>query len=67
MFTSELKANELTVADIENNILITNENLIETLKSLQNKTSTGLDKIPNIILKNLPINLIKQYCSIINN
>ena len=67
MFTSELKANELTVADIENNILITNEKLIETLKSLQNKTSTGLDKIPNIILKNLPINLIKQYCTIINN
>ena len=37
------------------------------MKSLQNKTSTGLDKIPNIILKNLPINLIKQYCTIINN
>ena len=36
-------------------------------KYLPNKSSAGLDNIPPIILKHLPINIIKFYTIIINN
>ena len=36
-------------------------------KHIKNKTSTGIDKIPNIALKNLPIDYIKNYKIIFNN
>ena len=37
------------------------------LKHLPNKTSSGIDGIPPIILKNLPFNIIKNYTILFNN
>ncbi|KAK0093217.1 hypothetical protein PV326_014027, partial [Microctonus aethiopoides] len=36
-------------------------------KKLPNKTSTGVDKIPSIVLKHLPNNIVKEYTIIFNN
>ena len=66
-FTSNLKANELQENQTLDNGLVTISKLNEILKSLNNKTSAGIDNIPNIILKNLPLNIVKHYCTIINN
>ena len=66
-FTSEFKANELSTSDTRNNNLITKEKLNGILLALKNKTSVGIDKIPNIVLKNLPYIITKQYLTIINN
>lgn len=38
-----------------------------TFKKLKNKTSSGLDKIPSIVLKNLPDLVIRDYTIIFNN
>ncbi|KAK2577805.1 hypothetical protein KPH14_000698, partial [Odynerus spinipes] len=37
------------------------------LGKLKNKTSTGPDNIPNVVLKNLPETIIKDYTIIFNN
>ena len=37
------------------------------IKRISNKTSFGIDRIPNIVLKNLPLKIIKDLTSIINN
>ena len=66
-FTSNLKANELQENQTLDNGLVTISKLNEILKSLNNKISAGIDNIPNIILKNLPLNIVKHYCTIINN
>lgn len=42
-------------------------NLNKKFRKLNNKKSFGLDKIPNIILKHLPQNIIYNYTVIFNN
>lgn len=37
------------------------------MKKLPNKTSTGIDNIPSIVLKHLSSNIIKEYKIIFNN
>lgn len=37
------------------------------IKNLKNKTSSGIDKIPNIVLKHIPENYIKYYTILFNN
>lgn len=37
------------------------------IKTLPNKTSTGIDNIPSIVLKKLPLLLIGEYTIIFNN
>lgn len=37
------------------------------IRKLKNKTSSGPDKIPAIVIKNLPIDIIKEYTIIFNN
>ena len=37
------------------------------LKQLPNKTSSGIDGIPPIVLKNLPLKIIKNYTILFNN
>lgn len=37
------------------------------IRNIKNKTSSGIDKIPNIVLKHIPINYIQYYTIIFNN
>ena len=39
----------------------------QILKHTNNKKSSGLDLIPNIVLKHLPNNITRDYCTIFNN
>lgn len=41
--------------------------LKKTLNRLSNKTSSGIDGIPNIVLKKLPMNVITDYTILFNN
>ena len=41
--------------------------ILKIFRSLPNKTSTGLDDIPAIILKHLALNIIKAYTILFNN
>ena len=50
-----------------NNYLVTVETTINTFRNLKNKTSAGLDNIPQTILKHLPDRVILQYTTIFNN
>ncbi|XP_053593741.1 uncharacterized protein LOC128667485 [Microplitis demolitor] len=38
-----------------------------TLKTAKNKTSSGIDNIPMIVLKHLPTSVVKDYTIILNN
>ena len=38
-----------------------------TFKNTNNKKSAGLDAIPNIVLKHLPENIVREYCTLFNN
>ncbi|XP_011313421.1 uncharacterized protein [Fopius arisanus] len=37
------------------------------IKKLPNKTSSGIDKIPTVIIRHLPLNIIKDFTTLINN
>ena len=53
---------------IKNSIAFFNTaEVLYLFKNLPNKGSSGLDNIPPIILKHLPIEIIKQYTIIFNN
>lgn len=65
-FSAVKRANELTVEQSEN-YFTTFEDLRDVFRKLNNKKSSGLDGIPNIVLKHLPSYFISQYCTIFNN
>ena len=46
---------------------ITNEENRKIFRKLNNRTSSGMDQIPNIALKQLPCKAITQYTRIFNN
>ena len=55
-------------AQPENTLLFCNTYSTHLIfKNLPNKTSSGLDSIPPIVLKHLPIQIIKDYAIIFNN
>lgn len=52
----------------EESLLFTNvNNLRYIFRNLPNKTSSGLDSIPPIILKHIPMNIIVDYAILFNN
>lgn len=65
-FTNEKQANNLTLIETEN-YFTTLDDLIIIFRKLNNKKSSGLDNVPNIVLKHLPSKLISQYCTLFNN
>jgi len=68
IFSIDNPANGNEILSISDNPLFTNnDNIRLILKNLKNKTSTGLDNIPNIALKNLPENVVNNYCILFNN
>lgn len=66
IFSGNKKANKLD--DIEaGEFFVTLDKLIYIFSNLNKKLSFGIDKIPNIILKHIPVELIREYCTIFNN
>lgn len=65
-FNSNVRANELD-ENTTKNYFTTKENFVYIFRSLNNKKSSGIDRIPNIVLKHLPISIINIYCIVINN
>lgn len=65
-FTAQKKADMLT-SEQTNEYFTTLENLQMVFYKLNNKKSSGLDKIPNVVLKHIPNCIISQYCVIFNN
>lgn len=53
--------------DVKPKFLFSSFEVLLILKKLKNKTSTGLDNIPTILIKNLPEYIIKDYTVIFNN
>lgn len=43
------------------------DNLQLIFRKLNNKKSSGLDGVPNIVLKHLPLSAIRIYCILLNN
>ena len=65
-FNNSNKAGKPTFLSTE--ISFTNVQEVKTLiKNMSNKTSTGSDQIPNIVLKEIPINCIINYTIIFNH
>ena len=44
-----------------------NEKASYIFRHLKGKTSCGIDNIPNIVLKNMPIKTINSFCTLSNN
>lgn len=65
-FTDSKKANSLT-EEQAGIYFVTQNNIIYIFKNLRGKVSSGLDGIPNIILKNLPEKTMQDYCTLFNN
>jgi len=47
--------------------LITKEDITFIFVKLNSKLSSGIDGIPNIVLKNLPVVFMLEYCTLFNN
>lgn len=65
-FSCNKLANSLSIEQTQE-YFTTFENLKRIFSTLNNKTSYGVDNIPNIILKHIPDLLISQYCTLFNN
>lgn len=54
--------------DIDSQICFTNiRELKSILKHMRNKPSTGIDEIPNVVLKKITYKVIKSYVILFNN
>lgn len=66
-FSHDNPAHDPTKAEkIKNNFTNITE-MKKFIKKLPNKVSSGLDEIPNLVLKNLPVDTIMEYVIIFNN
>ncbi|XP_075150477.1 uncharacterized protein LOC142224578 [Haematobia irritans] len=65
-FTEQKRANALTIEQTDS-LFVTCDTLLGIFRNLRNKVSYGLDKIPYIVLKNLPDKMKQDYCTIFNN
>ena len=66
-FTDQIKSDNIQEDQSQGNFFVTQEDLLITFKTLNNKKSAGLDNIPNQIIKNLPDMMIAQYSKVFNN
>ena len=67
-FSSENYAANPSQKTVENFTFFTSpEETEKGFKKLNNKTSSGIDNIPNIVLKHLPIKIIEDLTKIFNN
>lgn len=64
IFDENRKANKI---DISDEFFITRDEIIYIFSKLRGKLSSGLDNIPNIVLKNIPLPLMSEYCTLFNN
>jgi hypothetical protein len=64
-FSNNRRANDSNIVNY--GYFTTQSHLSEILHSLKNKTSSGIDKIPNIVLRNLPNQVINIMVIIFNN
>ena len=65
-FSDNALANELDIATTSEYFVVQSE-LISIFANLKGKLSSGIDNIPNIVLKKCPLKIIKEYCSLFNN
>lgn len=65
-FNENARANDLNVADTDN-IFVTRNDIITIFSNLKPKLSSGVDNIPNYILKKSPPLLIFEYLTLFNN
>lgn len=65
-FNENRKSNDLDDSMTEN-YFITRDNIMYIFSKLRGKKSSGIDKIPNIILKKIPSALIFEYLILFNN
>ncbi|XP_055377943.1 uncharacterized protein LOC129609842 [Condylostylus longicornis] len=66
-FNNELKSNKISSLQNKDNYFTTLEDLKSIFSGLKGKISSGIDGIPNLVLKNLPDSIIEKYCIIFNN
>lgn len=66
IFNEDKKANRIGESQSDD-FFITEEKILYIFRNLRNKLSSGVDTIPNIILKNIPEGLILNYCTLFNN
>lgn len=66
-FSNTIPSDNPTVDSEFNNYFIDTVTLAKIFKKLNNKKSFGLDDIPNIILKHIPMKIIYNYTIIFNN
>lgn len=65
-FSSDNNSDNLSESETKN-YFITKNKLLYIFQNLKGKLSSGVDTIPNIVLKNISIKMIIEYCKIINN
>lgn len=65
-FNSAKKANEIDESNADH-YLTTRDSIFYIFNSLKRKLSSGVDNIPNIILRNIPETMILSYCTLFNN
>lgn len=66
MFTETKRANSLNDTET-GNFFVTHDTIKYIFQNLRKKTSSGLDNIPNVVLKNIPEIMILDYCTLFNN
>ena len=65
-FNTNIKANNLD-SFTDGELFIEKNEVINIFANLKGKLSSGIDNIPNIILKKIPESLILEYCTLFNN
>lgn len=66
-FNKENRADNPNKVENYKNYFTNMHDLTKRFRSLNNKKSFGLDKIPNVVLKKIPANFIYNYVIIFNN
>ncbi|KAI8125449.1 RNA-directed DNA polymerase from mobile element jockey [Lucilia cuprina] len=65
-FSTSKKADDLKESQL-NNFFISKDKVLSIFRKLRPKLSSGVDNIPNVVLRNLPDNLISNYGILFNN
>ncbi|XP_015109506.1 uncharacterized protein LOC107036223 [Diachasma alloeum] len=65
-FTSTNRANHSTEDSLDKYFTLP-EKIALIIKNLPNKTSSGIDNIPTVVIKHLPLNVIKYFTALVNN
>lgn len=65
-FDDNKRANDLDEYNADD-YFITKDEIAHIFSRLRGKLSSGIDNIPNIVLKHLPISIILEFCTLFNN